>query len=185
MRERSVLTDGLPCTVPVDGVEIPVETDYRAGLLFYDLLRDTELSEGVRLNLFAEFACGGIPEGTEPEQLYTALFDFYAMENPVQLSGGQTTGEPVMDFTFDGDRILASFQAAYGIDLTEVRMHWWKFLALLRHLPPESELMRVIRLRACDLSAIGDDSIRRQVRRAKAALRIRRDGNGSPERNGG
>ena len=81
--------------------------------------------------------------------------------------------------------LITAFWQAYGVDLTRCRMHWWKFLALLRHLPPESELMRVIRLRACDLSAIGDDSIRRQVRRAKAALRIRRDGNGSPERNGG
>lgn len=175
MRERSVLTDGLPCTVPVDGVEIPVETDYRAGLLFYDLLRDTELPEGVRLNLFAEFACGGIPAGTEPEQLYTALFDFYAMENPVQLSGGQTTGEPVMDFTFDGDRILASFQAAYGIDLTAVRMHWWQFLTLLAALPPDTVFMRTVRLRMLDLSAVEDDGLRHSLRLAKRAVRIPRD----------
>lgn len=175
MRERSVLTDGLPHTVSVDGMDIPVETDYRAGLLFYDLLRDTDLPEGVRLNLFAEFACGGIPEGTDMDKLYTALLQFYAMENPVQQSGGQTGGEPVMDFTFDGDRILASFQAAYGIDLLAVRMHWWQFLTLLTALPPDTVFMRAVRLRMLDLSAVEDDTLRHSLRMAKRAVRIPRE----------
>ena len=79
------------------------------------------------------------------------------------------------NLVYDAELILSSFIAAYGIDLTCGEMHWWKFSALLKTLPPECELMRTVSLRMTDTSAIEDDSLRRRVRRAKAAVRIKKE----------
>ena len=40
----------------------------------------------------------------------------------------------VYDFEYDSDYIFAAFMEQYGIDLSEARMHWWKFRALFRGL---------------------------------------------------
>ena len=168
----SVLTGGLPDAVLVDGVRIPVETDYRAGLLYDALLRDRSLPEGVRASLAVEFACGTVPESVDREKLLSALAQFYTMG---QAEGdGNPDAEPVMDFEEDGDRILSSFQAAYGIDLVAVRMHWWQFLALLVTLPANTVFMRTLRLRMLDLREIEDDGLRRKLRQARRAVRLKR-----------
>ncbi len=81
--------------------------------------------------------------------------------------------EREFDFAFDSELIFASFYEAYGIDLDVVRLHWWKFCALLSALPDSTVLMRVVSLRRADLGSIADDDLRKKVRRAKAAVRIR------------
>ena len=169
-RAGSVLTDGLPDAVWVDGVRIPVETDYRMGLLYDALLRDRSLPEGVRASLLVEFACGQIPESVDRGRLFTALAEFYAMGKEEEAA---QTAEPAMDFEEDGDRILSSFQAAYGIDLLAVRMHWWQFLSLLVTLPADTVFMRTLRLRMLDLREIEDDGLRRKLRQAKRAVRLK------------
>ena len=168
----SVLTGGLPDAVLVDGMRIPVETDYRAGLLYDALLRDRSLPDGVRASLIVEFACGQVPDAVDREKLLAALARFYAMEKDAESS---PAAEPVLDFEEDGDRILSSFQAAYGIDLLAVRMHWWQFLTLLVTLPPDTVLMRTLRLRMLDLRDIADDDLRRKLRQAKRAVRLKGD----------
>ena len=168
----SVLTGGLPDAVLVDGVRIPVETDYRAGLLYDALLRDRSLPEGVRASLAVEFACGTVPESVDREKLLSALAQFYTMG---QAEGdGNPEAEPVMDFEEGGDRILSSIQAAYSIDLVAVRMHWWQFLALLVTLPADTVFMRTLRLRMLDLREIEDDGLRRKLRQARRAVRLKR-----------
>lgn len=180
----SVLTGGLPDAVLVDGMRIPVETDYRAGLLYDALLRDRSLPEGVRASLAVEFACGTVPESVDRERLLSALAQFYTMG---QAEGEENPeAEPVMDFEEDGDRILSSFQAAYGIDLMAVRMHWWQFLALLVTLPADTVFMRTLRLRMLDLREIEDDGLRRKLRQAKRAVRLKRQReNGMQKGDGG
>ena len=168
----SVLTVGLPDGVLVDGMRIPVETDYRAGLLYDALLRDRSLPDGVRASLIVEFACGQVPDAVDREKLLAALARFYAMGKDAESS---PAAEPVLDFEEDGDRILSSFQAAYGIDLLVVRMHWWQFLTLLVTLPPDTVLMRTLRLRMLDLRDIADDDLRRKLRQAKRAVRLKGD----------
>ncbi len=102
-------------------------------------------------------------------------------ESGVRKSGGagESRGgksglkEREFDFAFDNELIFASFYEAYGIDLDVVRLHWWKFCALLSALPESTVLMRVVSLRRADLGAIADDDLRKKVRRAKAAVRIK------------
>lgn len=175
MNGWSVLSRGLPESVMACGIRVPVETDYRLGLLTEMLARDPALTEADRAALLLRLYCRQIPDGVEPGELVLAILDFYAMDpDRTRSGGGERVREPVCDFETDGNRIFTSFRLAYGIDLTEVRMHWWKFLLLLFALPEETPFMQAVRLRTMDLRQVQDDELRRKLRQARGQVRIRK-----------
>ena len=160
-----------PLPETADG--IPVHVDFRRWMLFFRLLADPDVPEAVKPAVAARIVCRRIPDVRSPEErdcVTRALLAFASGGEAPAEDGG--SGEPLFDFGEDGERIFASFWAAYGIDLTAARMHWWVFLALLRGLPPDSPFQRAIRLRALDPAEIADDRMRREVRRAKRAVRL-------------
>ena len=122
MIENTIWYRGRADTILVDGVELSVETDHRAVLLFWQLLQDGTLPMVVRTRLFSRLA---VPEGAEavdPARLFTALLAFYGFT-----TGQGVPGRPHFDLWYDGERIVASFRAAYGIDLLEESLHWHRF----------------------------------------------------------
>lgn len=179
----SVLTQGLPETVPAGAAAVPIETDYRLGLLMGELAEDPALTDSMREALLLRLYCREIPEGTDREALVMGILDFYAMDPDRRRTAGGNgrRKEPVYDFAADGGRILASFLQAYGIDLTETRMHWWKFMTLLLALPEDTVFMQAVRLRTMDLHEVQDDGLRRKLRQAKSAVRIRKNEYGKGE----
>lgn len=183
MSRGSVLTRGLPETVTADGAAVPIETDYRLGLLVGELAEDPALTDAMRASLLLRLYCREIPEGVDREALVMAILDFYAMDPDRQrpAAGGRRRKEPIYDFETDGGRILASFLQAYGIDLTDTRMHWWKFMTLLLALPEDTVFMQTVRLRTMDLHDVQDDTLRRKLRQAKSAVRIRKKEHGKGE----
>lgn len=167
MRENSIWYRGRATTVLVDGVEIPVETDYRVGLLLWQLWQDDSLPMLVRTRLFLRLAVPELPV-LDQTKLLSALLTFYGFTT------GQTahSTRPLFDLWYDGERIVASFQAAYGIDLLGTPLHWHQFLALLRQLPQDTVFMQVIWLRMLDLREIEDDTLRYKLRQAKRAVQL-------------
>ncbi len=188
---KDFLTAPLPEAVSVAGRQYPVRWDFRTGILLSELFSDgrilpvrrgtlalrilspalaaavdrgeVETSEGVRQVLWF-YTCGREDGSTEKKS-----GSVRQMAERWERSGKK---DEIFDFAYDSGRILAAFQQVYGLDLTVERIHWWRFFALLRSLPTECALMRVIQLRMMDVSKIEDDAVRRQVRRAKAAVRI-------------
>lgn len=167
MIENTIWYRGRVGTILVDGVELPVETDHRAVLLFWRLLQDGTLPMVVRTRLFSRLAVSEGAEAVDPARLLTALLAFYGFT-----TGQGVPGRPHFDLWYDGERIVASFRAAYGIDLLETPLHWHRFLALLRQLPPDTVFMRVVRLRQLDLREIEDDTLRYRLRQAKRAVQL-------------
>lgn len=129
--------DGLPGSLVVDGEAVPVDTDFRAWIAF-----GYAAERGIAdLRIFQD---GTAPAGEWQE----SAAEFYESPNPFP-RGGAEGGERVLDLVLDGDFIVAAFQQAYGIDLTDpgLSMHWHRFLALLRGLPEDTALSRVMGFR--------------------------------------
>ena len=80
--------------------------------------------------------------------------------------------EPDMDYIQDMDYIEASFMSDYHIDLSNTKMHWWKFNKLMGGLS-NSELgnccilNRIRNLRNMDESKIEDAKERQRIHKAK------------------
>ncbi|MBQ7922284.1 MAG: hypothetical protein IJ325_06875 [Clostridia bacterium] len=178
-RHTSVLTHPLPYSVTVDGVCVPIRTDYQTGILFGELAKDDTLDNLSRMKLGLWLYCGDDLPAVDPHRLFAAILAFYRGDAADSAGTEQPTVSKnlpaggVFDFVWDGDQIYGAFLQVYRIDLTECTLHWWKFLALLTALPPDCAFMRTAALRCMDLSEVKDEELRRKLRRAKAMVRIR------------
>lgn len=191
-----LLTDALPDTLTVRTRRYPAETDFRFGALLSSLFVDDRVDEKEKALLSVRLLSPPLWEAVGRGEVllaeaFQAVLWFYTCGNPPisQVGTAELAQSPAnrartpavpplsvdraFDFTYDGDRVYAAFYAVYGLDLAETTLHWWKFMALLRGLPEDCALMRVIRLRLTDTSKIADDEMRRRIRRAKAAVRLR------------
>ena len=170
-----LICDPLPCEIIVGEIKIRVLTDYRRWLVVWEVL-SSSLPGRLKAELCASAVIEGDVKYDDWNELLKAFAAFLLQKDNFQNEncGGTTYhGEKLFDFAADSELIFASFMAEYGIDLTTEHMHWFKFMALLKSLSPDSPLMRTIRLRQTDTSEIEDDKLRRQIRRAKNAVRIK------------
>lgn len=185
MRLIPLICDPLPEKISVLGREYPLRTDFRRWIVAVQIL-EAELNPALTAELLMRAVCPALAGEWSGlgEEGYAEFFrgiTFFALRGKVKNAGEGSrgaarhaeAGERYFDFFADAELIYAAFYSAYGIDLAEVSMHWWKFTALLSSLPADTELMRVISLRCADPSAINDDRARKQLRRAKARVRIR------------
>lgn len=145
----NILLDGLPRTVRVSGRDVPIETGFRTGIRFEQILKDRGLpnQEKLRKTLGLYFRPGDI----RPEELVEAVdavIGFYRCGAPPRArgeppSGGGQDAEQAYSYEHDAGYIYAAFMQAYGIDLSK-GLHWWQFRALFQALPADTMFMKVI-----------------------------------------
>lgn len=59
--------------------------------------------------------------------------------------------EEILDFEFDASRIYTAFLRTYGVDLTEVNMHFFKFMFMLSDLESDCVHSKVVDIRQTNL----------------------------------
>ena len=107
-----------------------------------------------------------------PQALDSLLRFYHGADPPKGGSGGSRgSGELAMDFACDADYLAAAYQQAYGIDLTSERVHWWRFLALLRSLPEDTMMAKIIHWRTMDTSGM-EGRTRQQYEDLKQAFAL-------------
>lgn len=121
----------------VGGVEVPVDTSFRAWLRFGRALRD----EGV---VDPRVLLGDPLPGWQ-----AAAIEFWSdpQELPRAGAGG---GARAFDDDVDAPLVVAAFRQAYGIDLTDpaTDLHWHLYRALLRNVPGDTHLAEVMSARS-------------------------------------
>lgn len=141
----------LPETVCIDGQEVPIQTDFRAGVQ----LEQAWVSGNIEIEaLLRMFYPQGIPQNGDAA--VQAMLDFWSGWKPkeeTESSSGQG-GKRAYDFVQDADALTASFLQAYGIDLTTAPLHWWTFRRLLFGLPAECPFMQRVYYRTGDTSGM-------------------------------
>lgn len=158
------LIKGLPSAIMVGGKSFPINTDFRAWLRFGQILklmqeRQLEDSEAQEiLDLFTE----EIPT----ESFMGQLFDFYACRELTPARNNDASSVEVLSFEADGSYIYSAFIQAYNIDLTECKLHWHKFNALLKSLPNDTKLSEIMGFRAYKKDS---SSIESQYARSRAS----------------
>lgn len=177
----SLICDRLPNTITVGGGSYKLITDFRRWILLAELF-ETEVDGFTAADCAAMLVCPAIRSVLRADPSLAAEFicevGWFALCGDDPCEKNEKRGErssrnmPIFDFEIDSERIFASFMAVYGIDLTAVNMHWWKFMALLRCLPRDCAFMQVVDLRSIDVTKIADDGLRKQLRRARAAVRL-------------
>lgn len=147
------LSRPLPDSIIWDGVEYPIDTDFRAWIKFDRTYREHSIiSRDVFLDNVPDDAGAAIE-----------LMGFYA---PREATPRGNAGEDrAVDYTLDGSYLVASFMQAYGIDLTTAEMHWHVFLALVNGLPEDTILGRAMGYRTWRKSGKKPDEAYAELKR--------------------
>lgn len=129
----------------VGGRELPICADFRS-MLQIDALLTADLTEEERGEQILHLFYGRIPEDISAAA--GAMLWFFRCGADADEKDKNSAASPAApDFSYQADAglIYAAFLDQYGIDLTQKKLHWWKFRALfdaLRHDHVFSEVRR-------------------------------------------
>lgn len=167
-----------PRVAKIDDKVYPINTDFRTAIECNRIAEDESINDleralAIIYTLFGE-------EGINTPDHYEKLLE---IAKKYLLCGKEfneeTNEKPDMDFIQDMDYIEASFMSDYHIDLTETKMHWWKFYNLMNGLS-NSELgnccvlNRIRNLRNYDVSEIKDARERDKIIKAKNQVALKK-----------
>ena len=138
-----------------------------------DTIKDTERALAIIYKLYGD---EGLDNPQDYEKLLEIAIKFLTLGKNTG-SDNSSNDEIDMDFVEDMDYIEASFMSDYKIDLSETKMHWYKFYNLLEGLSNSDignccVLNRIRNLRNFDVSKIKDSKEREKMARAKEMVSI-------------
>lgn len=124
----------LPSYIEWDGGSCSILTDFRIWIEFGEWLKQKKIYLGI------------FPDLKPPDDpnWQVAAVKFYQSPNIVPRATRAPANVKLLDMIVDGSFIVASFQQAYGIDLTSCDMHWHRFCALLDGLPDDTKLSKIM-----------------------------------------
>ena len=158
----NVLMDDLPCTVIVANTRIPINTDYRTGILFEQTLSDPAVPDNEKLDTVLQLYYGDavfplLDNMDTVQEALNGIMWFYrcgADETAGSETEEDTSGkDPPFSYEHDAGYIYAAFIEAYGIDLTKNRLHWWQFRALFLGLPETVLFCKIMAYRTMEIPA--------------------------------
>ena len=152
----SLTKTGAPETVTVEGAFFRIKADFRYWIMFSQMIRENHTY------LDYDF----LYEGEKPENRkagFESLFAFFIDKHELPKVKESEGGRKAIDYEKDADLIFSAFYEVYGIDLTEVKLHWHKFRALLNGLHG-TKLNEVIGYR------LYDDSEKKDFKKAMLEL---------------
>lgn len=161
-----------PSSIEVDGVEYPVDTDFRAWVRFQGILLSEDKDEAKAENICELMDGMSLPI---TKTALDAMLLFYAgasTENQTK-SGGNVQA---YDFEKDSEYIFSAFLDSYGIDLTTERLHWWRFKALFKSLPEDCQMCKIMMYRTIDLKKVPKEQ-RKFYREMKARYSLKSGNN--------
>lgn len=134
----------LPDCLEVAGGLFDIETDFRTWIQVGKLLEEPKPDWAqIACLVFTGESMPGDPSWAEQ------VAEFYVNKNATPHDVAHRSTARAYDYVEDGEYIVAAFQQAYGIDLTDesLKMHWHRFLALFRGLPGSTFMSDVMSAR--------------------------------------
>lgn len=167
-----------PEYVKIGDKKYKINTDFRVAIECNNIAQDNTIGDTERplAIIYKLFGDKGLNNSQDWDKLLELGIKYLSLGKDT--SSVDNNIEIDMDFNEDMDYIEASFMSDYRIDLTNEKMHWWKFYNLLEGLS-NSELgnccvlNRVRNLRTFDLSQIKDNKERERLAKAKEMVALK------------
>ena len=150
---KNLIIDELPTSVSVDGDDYSINTDFRIGIMFEQLMLDNSIENEDKLLVALQMYFGAdIPQ--DIEGAVDALLWFYRCgEDDFGVTKSKHTSEKkIFDYDFDAPYIYAAFMEQYGIGLQDATLHWWKFRSLFKALRDDTEFMKIMGYRTIQIT---------------------------------
>lgn len=169
----SFLTDDLPHSIKVCGKDYIINTDFKVFLKVSTIAEDRNLNDKNKIVRIVSEVFKGYPLPPSLTETISGIMEFYHGAKSTEKKHSESgKSNRIIDYEEDAGMIWAAVLAQYGIDLTEVQLHWWKFIELLSSLSGEHKLLRVMHYRGMDCSKIKDKGKRAEARRLQLQYRL-------------
>lgn len=127
---QNILLQPFPKSVCIDGETYPINSDFRIGIRFDELMNDANLSDDTKIARALSLYYPILPNNVN-EAIAKMLWFFSCSKETKEKSNGKPSNR-IYSFGYDSSRIYAAFQRFHCIDLNEIDyMHWWKFRNLM------------------------------------------------------
>ena len=156
----SILIDKLPESVTIGGKDYKINTDFRVSILFETMMLDEDFPDELKGTQAIElYFTDDIPPTEYWEEALQKIIEFYSCGKSQQPNNkkGQKSIQEIYSFEYDDDYIFSAFYQQYGIDLTTVNMHWWKFKALFKSLSERCKIVEIMNYRIIDISKVSKE----------------------------
>lgn len=167
-----------PEFVRIENKKYKINTDFRIAIECQDIATNVDIGDYERALaiIYKLYGDEGIKSPNHYEKLLELGTKYLSCGKEVEAKNNE---EPDMDFTQDMDYIEASFMSDYNIDLSNVKMHWWKFYNLINGLSNSEMgnccvLNRVRNLRTYDTKDIKDPKDLERIKRAKQQVALKK-----------
>lgn len=167
-----------PEYVEIEGKQYKINTDFRVAIRCNEIAEDDSIGNFERAIAIIYLLYGdeGLNAIHHHEKLLKLGQKYLACGKELNIKNDE---QPDMDFVEDMDYIEASFMSDYHIDLTDTKMHWWKFFNLISGLSNSDMgnccvLNRVRNLRNYDTKEIKDRKEREKIEKAKQQVALKK-----------
>lgn len=167
-----------PEYIKINNKEYKINTDFRVAVECQEIALDENINDFERALaiIYKLFGNDAIKDSENYEKMLQLAIKYLSCGKEVDTT---TNEEPDMDFTQDMDYIEASFMSDYNIDLTNTKMHWWKFYNLMNGLSNSEMgnccvLNRVRNLRNFDTKDIKDPKELEKIKNAKEQVALKK-----------
>ncbi len=173
----NLLIDGLPNHVEIGGLMVPIETGFRTGIIFEQMILDRSLSDVEKIETMMALYLPGLSlsTGEEAIEALKKITWFYRCgadpEETTESGHAEDEGQS-FNYDIDADYIYAAFRQAYNIDLAENNLHWWQFRALFKSLPETTQFMKIVGFRTIKISGKLSKEQRQYYEKMKRLYRL-------------
>ena len=143
----NILVDLLPETIEVDGDKYAINSDFRTGILFEELMLDNKLLDKEKAAIALRLYYKVIPHDID---LAIEKIKWFYMtgKEPEKVSGGNegpaNKEKRIYSYEHDAEYIYTAFLSQYGVDLQDIeRLHWWKFKAMFLGLKEDNLIVLI------------------------------------------
>ncbi len=151
----NMLVEPLPTSLHVGDEDIPIDTDFRTGILYEMAVMDPELTAQEKLFVALNLFFGDRASSIDAEEAIPPMLEYAKCgrtQKRAQPSGSARFVAKAYDYEHDGGYIYAAFLAQYGVDLCDIPyLHWWKFKAMLDGLTEEHVFTKIIGYRTMEI----------------------------------
>ncbi len=173
-----------PCSVELNGNSIPIITDFREWIKFYDMLHSQDLTDAEKASYIKAYYLQDT-KTTDISELLPPLVNFFSMKEALELKKDIDTTEDeeavetspqkkiLYDFKIDARFIISGFLQDYNINLLKTGyLHWWYFRILLDGLSSGTEFKQRMMYRNTNPAEIKDKKERERVIRIQRAIAL-------------
>lgn len=135
----NALIDRLPNAVEIDGMEYPINSDFRVALKVMQAFEDPELTWFEKQAIMLDLLYPEMPPNVEKACELAVKF-----LNCGEQAKTESDHKRVFSFDKDSKYIFSGMYQTHGVDLESVEyMHWWKFCYLFYDLQDDCFFNRI------------------------------------------